>query len=230
MSAELIHGDCLDVMRGMPDASVDAVITDPPFAFAGGLSNGMTSRVDSQFFEHWLVDVCRELIRIVRPGGCMGVWCDWRTASVLDRALERASQRYEPWYVTQMLVHNREMIGMGKPFRNQCDFIAVVRGRKTDFGDRIPNTTPNWFSEYSYYGKHANHPAEKTVGAARRLVEWLCPVGGVVLDPFAGSGTTGVAAIDAGRAFVGIERDDVFADTARRRIAEAQAQTTLGVA
>jgi DNA modification methylase len=42
----VIHGDCLEVMREMPDGSIDSVVTDPPFSFAGGLSNGRTSVKD----------------------------------------------------------------------------------------------------------------------------------------------------------------------------------------
>ena len=198
----VIHGDCLEVLPRIPESSIDAVVTDPPFAITGGLSNGMTSRNDTQFFEHWFADVARELIRVTKPEGCMFLWCDWRTVNVIDRAFARASERYVPWWVSQVIVHDRDMIGMGAPFRNQCDWIAVVRGQKTDWGERIPKTTPNIFREYSYYGKHENHPAEKTVSAARRLVEWAAPEGGVILDPFAGSSTTCVAAREARRMWI----------------------------
>ena len=67
----LYDGDCLSVMEDILDNSVDCVVTDPPFAMAGGVSNGMTARVDSQFFEHWMTDVCKHLIRITKGSGCM---------------------------------------------------------------------------------------------------------------------------------------------------------------
>ncbi len=50
---KLINGDALEVMRGFDDNSIDAIISDPPFAFTGGMSNGFASRSDSQFFEFW---------------------------------------------------------------------------------------------------------------------------------------------------------------------------------
>ena len=213
----LYHADCLELLETAPDAWVDAIVTDPPFAMTGGISNGVTAASDSQFFEHWLVDVLKQCIRVVKPEGCMFFWCDWRTAAVLDRALARASIRYEPWSLSQMIVHDREMIGMGKPFRNQCDWIAVVRGLRTDWKDRVPNNTPNIFREYSYYGKHDNHPSEKTVTAAERLVKWAAEPGGTVLDPFCGSATTLVACKHTGRFGVGIERDETHVATAKRR-------------
>jgi DNA modification methylase len=226
----LYCGDCLDVLPTLAPASVDAVVTDPPFAITGGLSNGMTSRNDTQFFEHWFADVARELIRATKTEGCMFLWCDWRTVNVLDRAFARAGERYVPWWVSQVIVHNRKMIGMGSPFRNQCDWIAVVRGQKTDWGNRIPNTTPNVFDEYSYYGKHENHPAEKTETAARRLVEWAAVAEASVCDPFMGSGTTGVACIRTGRRFIGVEIDPAHFATAVARIERELAQPLLPLA
>lgn len=214
------HGDCLEILPGIPNGTIDAVVTDPPFAITGGLSNGMTSRADAQFFEHWFSDVARELIRVTKPEGCMFMWCDWRTVNVIDRSFSRASERYSPWWVSQVIVHDRDMIGMGSPFRNQCDWIAVIRGQKTDFGDRIAKNVPNIFREYSYYGKHENHPAEKTVSAARRLVEWATNEGGIILDPFAGSSTTLVAAREARRRFIGIEREAEHVATSEKRLGE----------
>lgn len=214
----IIFGDCLDVLPTIENNSFDAVVTDPPFAIAGGLSNGMTSISDTQFFEYWFSDVAKELIRVIKPEGCMFLWCDWRTVSVLDRAFAKASERYSPWWVSQVITHDRKMIGMGSPFRNQCDWIAVLRGKKTDFGQRIPKNTPNVFQEYSYYGKHDHHPAEKTVSAARRLMEWSAPEGGIILDPFCGSATTCVAAREAKRRFVGIERDEEYFSVGKKRL------------
>jgi len=207
-------------MPTLADKSIDAVVTDPPFALTGGLSNGMTSRTDVQFFEYWFSDVARQLIRVIKPEGCMFVWCDWRTVHVIDSAFAKASERYVPWWVSQVIVHNREMIGMGRPFRNQCDWIAIIRGKKTAWGNRIPNSTPNIFSEYSYYGKHDNHPAEKTETAVQRIVEWASNEGDTVLDPFAGSGTTGVACLNTGRKFILIEKDAGYCEIIRNRIAE----------
>jgi DNA modification methylase len=74
------------------------------------------------------------------------------------------------------------------------------------------------------------HQTQKPVELMRRLVRVVAPLGGTVLDPFAGSGSTGVACIEEGRSFIGIEREAAYVDIARRRIADAQAQTTLGVA
>ncbi|WP_255366141.1 DNA methyltransferase [Amycolatopsis sp. M39] len=67
------------------------------------------------------------------------------------------------------------------------------------------------------------HPAAGTLEIARRCVRLGCPRGGVVLDPFCGTGTTGVAALEHGCSFVGVDLDPVCAGLARRRLAEAAA-------
>lgn len=75
-------------------------------------------------------------------------------------------------------------------------------------------------------GKY-NHPAEKPIDAMNRLCEMLSVPGGAVLDPFMGSGTTGVACVKTGRSFIGIEIDPTYFAIAQKRIAEAQAQLPL---
>jgi site-specific DNA-methyltransferase (adenine-specific) len=214
----LYQGDALDVLRTLPDASVHAVVTDPPFAFAGGISNGRTSHADGQFFLHWWKDVCRQLIRVLRTDGEGFVWCDWKTAALFADGLA-AVQPYGGWRAAQMLYHYREMPGMGKPFRSSVDMIQYWRGPKST-GERIPNTTHNFVSRYWYYGKHDNHPAEKSPSVAAQLVEWCTHSGQVVLDPFAGSGTTLVAARDLGRRAIGVEMDAGYCETIVGRLAQ----------
>jgi len=219
MNYRLYLGDCLDVMAELPEASLDALITDPPFTMAGGFSNGRSSTADSQFFAFWWRAVCEQLNRIMKPEGEGFIWCDWRTASIIAEGFLPKKQTYDVWAVTQMLYHYREMPGQGKPFRNSVDLIAYVRGPKSS-GKRIPNTTHNWISQYWYYGKHNHHPAEKDVKICSRLVKWCSNPGDIILDPMAGSGTTGVACLMANRGFIGIEKDADFYRTAEERLAE----------
>ena len=214
----LLPGDCLEIMAQIPEHSVDALVTDPPFAFAGGLSNGRSSMSDTQFFLYWWRAVCKEFDRILKPEGEGFIWCDWRTAQVISEGFN-LGQKYS-WRAAQMIYHYREMPGQGQPFRSSVDMIAYVRGPKSE-GKRIPNTTHNFISKYWYYGKHDSHPSEKDVEIAGQLIEWCSDEGNTVIDPFMGSGTTGVACAMTGRNFIGIEREDEHMETAKRRVEEA---------
>jgi site-specific DNA-methyltransferase (adenine-specific) len=213
----IIQGDCLEEMKKLPDKSIDAIVTDPPFAFAGGLSNGSSSQTDSQFFAYWWKDVCKELNRVMKPEGEGFIWCDWKTAAILANGFKPTMQTYDVLRVSQMLYHYREMPGQGKPFRSSVDMIAYIRAAKST-GHRIPATTHNHISKYWYYGKHEFHPAEKDPELCEMLIGWCSDPGAIILDPFSGSGTTAIACKRSGRHFVGIELSEEYAEIARKRI------------
>ena len=215
----IYNADCRDVLRELATERFDAVITDPPFAFAGGISNGLASRADSQFFEAWLEVVFREMQRVSKHEAAWALWCDWRTAAIYDEVLGKsAADYYDQRRVSQVLIHDREMVGMGSPFRNQLDWIALVRGKKTDFGDRIPKNQPNIIRSYWYYGKHEFHPAEKSTKVAGMLIDWLTKPGDTILEPFLGGGAVLVAARAAGRKAVAIELEKGYCDVTIERL------------
>ncbi len=216
------EGDCIELMAKLPSNSIDAIVTDPPFAITGGISNGMTSRASDQFFRHWFVDVVREMTRVLKPEGAGFLWCDWRSESAMVQAFDRASERYDPWYIAQILYHDREMIGMGSPFRNQVDRIAFFRGRKYKPTGLINKAQPNIIRSYWYYGKHKWHDAEKSLEVAKMLIEWVSNKNGLILDPFTGSGTVPAACKMLSRNYLAFEIDPQTADLARQRVAETQ--------
>lgn len=219
MNYTLELGDCVEYLRSVPDASFDAIITDPPFTFAGGASNGRASVSSDQFFRYWWRAVCEELNRVLKPEGEGFIWCDWRTAAAVAQGFPR-DQTTDTWRVSQMLYHYREMPGQGQPFRSSVDMIAYVRGPKSK-ATRIPNTTHNMLSKYWYYGKHEHHPSEKDPEMCAQLALWCSDEGNTVLDPFMGSGTVGVGCAMTGRAYVGIEVEEAYHATAERRLSEA---------
>lgn len=221
---KIICGDCLEVMKQIPDRSIDAIVTDPPFAFAGGISNGRSSEVSDQFFRYWWRDLWKGLNRILKPQGEGFCWCDWRSAQSLLSGFNQGQIR--GWRMPQMLFHYREMPGQGSPFRNSVDMIAYLRGPKSK-GHRIPKTTHNWISKYWYYGKHDHHPAEKDPEIVKQLIEWCSDASDIIFDPFIGSGTTAVAAIMTGRRFIGIDLDLDYCNIARERIHQEKAQLTF---
>jgi site-specific DNA-methyltransferase (adenine-specific) len=214
---KIICGDCLEVMRDIPDNFIDAIITDPPFVFAGGISNGRSSIADTQFFLHWWRDVCKHLNRILKPTGEGFIWCDWKSAPTIALGLVQR-QRYT-LRASQMLYHYREMPGQGKPFRSSVDLIMYIRGKKSD-GHRIPNTTHNMISKYWYYGRHPHHSAEKDPEICEKLIEWCSDEQSIIIDPFAGAGATLIACKRLNRHYIGIEKEPEYCAIAENRLAE----------
>lgn len=215
------EGDAIALMATLADASVDAAVFDPPFTSAGGSTNGRTSSADGQFFAHWLRAVFVELRRVVKPEGCAFIFCDWRTIGVLQASMTPLGERQRGavWDLTQAIVWDRECFGLGSPFRNSFEMIGFARG--PSWQSDLPKNIPNLIRCRWPYGRHEFHQAEKPVQLVRQLVEWACPVGGTVLDPFAGSGTTIVAAVESGRNAIGFEIEPDVAAVAVQRATAA---------
>lgn len=220
---KIYNEDCFSGMERMKQKGIKAnlIVTDPPFAFAGGISNGGASMADDQFFYHWLKDLFRLMLDVSTVESAWFVYGDWRSMYLYQKALQeiQPTQKYEVKKLSQVIVHNREMIGMGKPFRNQYELIGYIKGSKTDYSN-IPNNTPNIINSYWYYGKHKHHPAEKDVKIFKQLIEWGSNEGDLVFDPFSGGGTTALAAIEANRNYIGFEIEQKFNDVAERRVDE----------
>lgn len=225
---EVAQGDCLDVMGRMREACVDAVVTDPPYSSgtrreaAKGVRKSMTrSHEDSSWFGSdslttnglvFLVRACAlQWHRLLKPGGHVLAFIDWRMYPAVAAAIESADLRH-----AGLLVWDKTYFGMGTGFRNQHELVVhftkgVAGVQRKDVGN-VLRAKPV---------RGGDHPTEKPVDLLQTLLTVVTPPGGIVLDPFTGSGTTGVAAVQEGFRFIGIEREAQYVEIARARIAAA---------
>ncbi len=235
MQWEVINGDCLDVLRGMPDASVDAVVTDPPYSSGGQFRGDRTQSTATKYVQTESVDTCRsdfsgdnrdqrsfllwcslwmgEARRVTKPGGIIAVFTDWRQLPTTTDAIQCGG-----WVWRNIGTWWKPGVRMQKGrLSSSAEYVVYgSSGIPTD-GERSPQ---NVFSCAPVSGKNKEHIAEKPVA----VLEWIVgvtPKDSIILDPFCGSGTTGVACSRSGRGFVGIELDERSCDIARRRIADA---------
>lgn len=228
--AVLYHGDALDVLRGMAEASVDAVVTDPPYC-SGSVSEASRSAAKGQGLRSenlakmgWFVgdnmgtaglvfllrSIAFDALRVVRPCGSLLIFCDWRMLPNLAPAIESAGWRYQG-----LIVWDKGAMGLGNGFRCQHELILHFTAGAPEYHDK---GTPNVLTCGRVRGGDRLHQTEKPVDLLRRLVRVVCPPDGLVLDPFAGSGSTGVAALAEGRRYLGIERALEHVETAARRL------------
>lgn len=229
----LYKADALTVLAGMSAASVDAVVTDPPYSSGGRRENARSIRksmVRSMDDEEWIAGdsmstagfiwtmrtLAMEARRVLKPGGHLLAFIDWRMYPNLALALEAADLRQHP-----TIVWDKTQIGMGAIFRNRhewiCHFTAGTPAapQRRDVGNVIACPPV----------RDGDHPTQKPIPLMRTLLSVICPEGGTVLDPFAGSGSTGVAALVDDRNFIGCELSDHYVDVAVRRCREAQLLT-----
>lgn len=230
MSTEILHGDALQVMATMPDASIDAVITDPPYC-SGGFTEATRTQASGQGLRSetirsvgWFMGdkmgtgglifllraIAFESIRLLRGSGSLLVFSDWRMTPNLAPAIESAGLRYQ-----NMVIWDKGSAGLGTGFRAQHEVILHFTHGTPEYHDfRTGNVI-----KCPRIGADRDHQTEKPVSLMEQLVRVVCPPGGTVLDPFGGSGSTIVAANNLGRHGIGIERSIEHVETARRRIA-----------
>lgn len=230
MTYQLHHGDALAVLRDLPTASVDALITDPPYSSGGRRENARSLRksmIRSMEDDLWIAGdsmsttgfvwsmrvMALEARRVLKPGGSLLSFIDWRMYPNLAGALESADLRQQP-----TLVWDKTHFGMGAVFRNQHEWIChFTVGTAADPARRdvanVLRCPPV---------RDGVHPTEKPLPLMRDLVSVVCPKGGTVLDPFMGSGATGVAAVLEGREFVGVELTEHYYRVACDRLATAE--------
>lgn len=224
MSAEIIHGDCLDVLRGMPDASVDAIVTDPPYKLSQEYGNGADA--DNLLAVSGIWPVAREMWRVAKPGSVCAMFYDSRILPLALVAMQDAQWKY----LRNLTLYRRwgnahNLHG----WMSTSDFVLlfVKPGAKPTFHGKLQHDV---YVKASPEPESFGHPAQKPREFVQHIVDNITPPHGVVLDPYLGSGTTAVAAREAGRRFIGIEREAAYVEIARKRIADAQAQLTLGAA
>lgn len=327
MSAEIIHGDCLEVMRGMGAASVDAIVTDPPYFRVKGEPWDRAWDSDDAFLA-WVGALCDEWRRLLKPNGSLYVFASprlarrvesviaerfqvlnsirWEKGQGWHRKAERESLRsyLSPWEavifaeqfgceyqdaalalhkqvyapIGRVVQQKREAAGLSRhdvdracsPSRKptglcyrweegaclptEAQYVALCRvcgderadealgpeyealrseyealrseyetlrrpfqmtdvGQATDIW-RFPTVPP----------RPGKHPCEKPVVMLEHIIRTSTRPGALILDAFAGSGATAVAALNLGRRFIGCDSSERWVAYSRQRVSTAQAQ------
>ena len=238
----LYHGDCLEEMNKIPDGSVDLVLTDPPY--------GTTAcKWDSviPFEPMWA-----QLGRIAKNNGAIiftasqpftsaltmsnASW--FRFAWVWNKrfAGNFALSKYQPQKIHEdILIFSKkpsvfypQVIKRDRPIKkgaNKCDSeSSKIQYAKQEYNDKIYEfKQPESIITFSSRdGKRGLHPTQKPVALLEYLIRTYTNEGETVLDFTMGSGSTGVACVNTGRKFIGIELDDNYYSIAYNRIKEAQ--------
>jgi site-specific DNA-methyltransferase (adenine-specific) len=215
--ATLYHGDCLEILPTLP--KVDAVITDPPYALPTMIAQGreVTRNVgDLSIIETAFRVHAAAWRAAIQDGGRCFAFCDGTSYPSLFRAMYGQ-------FLTALLVWDKGRIGMGREFRKSHELIVHGWLSETpQFSDGVGRSDILQCSPVA--SESRSHPAEKPVDLLGDLLR-VC--GRNIVDPFMGSGTTGVACANLGRKFIGIEIERKYFDIACERIDNAYRQRKL---
>jgi DNA modification methylase len=232
--ATLYCGDAVETMAALD--RVDAIVTDPPYC-SGSVSEASRAAAKGQGLRSenltrfgWFVgdnmgtaglvfllrSVAFHAIPILSPEGSLLVFCDWRMVPNLAPAIESAGLRYQ-----NMVVWDKGAMGLGTGFRAQHEIVLHFTAGSPKYHDL---GTGNVVKAGRVQAEDREHQTQKPVDLMEKLLRVVSPPDGIVLDPFMGSASTGVATLKAGRRFIGIERDPEHFETACRRIAAVQGE------
>ena len=215
------NSDAVDFLRLLPDQSVDLVVTDPPYeSLEKHRKIGTTTRLKNSkassnawfeiFHNSRFLELFTEVHRVLKPNRHFYMLCDQDTMFVARPLIEEAGFNYY-----KFLIWNKEKIGMGYNYRAMHELILFSKKGKRKLNSlSIPDvlSVPRVFRGY---------PTEKPVGLLEILVSQSTLPGEIVVDPFMGSGTSGVAAVKLGRHFIGNDKCKEATQLSVRRIKEA---------
>ena len=228
------HGDCLEVMKDIPDGSVNLVVTDPPYGInfnsnyrkhselksVGGILNDGTENIS------FLRSVANEIFRVLRNDSHLYWFTRW------DKVDEQKPMLSDLGFDVKNNIiwvkNNWSMGDLKGSYASQYECILFCnkgahnlngvngRSRHSDIinFDRVPSN-------------NLLHSHEKPIALIDFLIKKSSQKGDTVLDPFLGSGTTAVAAYNADRSYIGIELDNDYYEIANKRINETMAQTNI---
>jgi DNA modification methylase len=224
MNIDLRLGDCMEVMRSIADGSVDSVITDPPY----GIDYQSVWRIDSERMDKIandkepFVSWCVDAFRVMKSIGGILCFCRWDVQEDFRRALDVAGFSIKSQVIWDRMIHG--LGDLNAQFAPQHDVIWWAT--KGDYA--FPGKRPKSVIQYQRVSPDKLvHPNEKPEMLINALIRITTKPGDSILDPFMGSGTTGVACARTGRNFVGIEIDERYFRIAEKRIRDSQMQQEL---
>jgi 16S rRNA G966 N2-methylase RsmD len=213
----LYQGDCLEVLKTLESGSVDAVVTDPPYGISlrsHGQLFGSASEIigdSSVYLAETIYGICADRNLPVAMFFSPYRWFvnGWRNVLVWNKGVHvgAGGDQKTCWK------RDVEMVGIA--------FNRPLNGNRESSVLNFNAISPNFVG--------LKHPAEKPLPLMRYLVEKMTQPGDTILDPFMGSGTTGVACVQTGRKFIGIEIDEDYYAIAQKRLNEMDGPLFAGM-
>ena len=233
----LYLGDCLEILQLLGDGSIDMVWTDPPYGHNNhdgdwnarlnehrGIAGAPIANDTPDLMRAVLDGMLQQAARVLKADCCCCCCCCGggggprpTFAWVADR-MDRDGLAF-----FHSVIWDKKNPGLGWRYRRQHEMVMIShRAGGTLLWADGENAVPNIFSMMP--PREREHPNQKPLGLVQHFIKNHTSAGQIVLDPFMGSGTTGVACVKLGRKFIGIEIDEGYFTIACRRIEEAYRQ------
>lgn len=206
-SDQILHGDCTALLRDLPTACADLVLTDPPYGVRYRDRAGRSIANDDCLAP--VLAAFPELYRVLKPDSFMVCFYGWNRIGEFWDAWRAAGFRA----VGHLVWHKGYASSRRFLEARHEQAYLLAKGRPQPPSEPLPDVQP-W-----QYSGNRFHPTEKDVRILKPVIQAFSRPGALVLDPFCGSGSTAVASAFVGRHYLGMEIDPRYCNHARRRIA-----------
>lgn len=224
MEFDVIYNeDCLEGMKRIPDGSVDLIVTDPPykitprgsFGGTGGILKDELNMKGKVFVHNYIKisDWIGELYRVLKESGHCYIMCNNTNLSEFLIQIKEAG-----FNIFKTLIWKKDNCITNQYYMDSHEYIIFCRKGKAI---KINNCGTKSVLEVAN-PKNKKHPTEKPVELMKILIENSSNPGDIILDPFLGSGTTAVAAVNTNRHYIGFELDEKYFDIACQRLDEVE--------
>lgn len=213
---QLYNGDCLELMKNIPDGSVNLVLTDPPYGmnFQSHRRKEVYAKIKNDTSLEWIDGYFAECSRILKDDTAIYCFCSWHNVDIFKKAFEKY---FKLKNIIVWVKNNHGSGDLKASYAPKHEFILYGnKGRRTFYGKRMEDVI------FANKTKNENHPTEKPIDLLEQFINNSTEKNAVVFDGFMGSGSCGVACINTNRNFIGIELDKGYFDIAVKRINEAQ--------
>lgn len=247
----VVYGNAFDVMKNMPEKSVDLLIVDPPYNLSKKFGAESFNRISDSEYEKYTLNWLSLALPLLKDDASVYVCCDWRSGMIIGNVLNRVLR------VRNRITWQREK-GRGSAdnwknsmediwfatvsdkYRFNLDAVKIKRkviapyrenGKPKDWieedGEKMRFTCPSNFWDditvpFWSMPENTKHPTQKPEKLIAKLILASSEKNDLVFDPFGGSGTTAVTAKKLGRKFITVESDAYYCAVAMRRLEEAE--------
>ncbi len=227
MDSILKKGDCHQLLKTLPDKSIDLILTDPPYNLSQYSTGNLkfNNRADlNNDIAQWdktnlnIPFLKKEFKRVLKPTGNIFIFSAYNLVGEYHRIFDPEFDTFQimVWHKTNPPPKLRKT-----SFLNSCELICCIWNKGHVWNFKSQKEMHNFFESPICMGRERlGHPTQKPVKILKHIVEIASQRGGIVLDPFMGVASTGSAALDLGRNFIGFEIDKNYYNKACQRLKE----------
>lgn len=227
----LIHGDCMEKLKEIPDGSIELILCDPPYNLAkystGNMRFDWRSEINNDVAGWDLkelepADFLGEFKRILSPTGNIFIFTSYNMIGKWHEVFDPEFDTFQfmVWHKTNPIPNVRK-----SSFLNSCELIVCMWNKGHTWNFTRQNEMHNFIENPICMGaeriKEPKHPTQKPLAVLKRIIQIASSENSLVLDLFMGVGSTGVAAIQLNRRFIGIEIDEAYYKACEKRLMSA---------